>query len=97
MTLINYPVYCIRAGCGKPAEYKIASAWSDGATQEYKTFSLSCMDCLEHYYQEALAKHAHCRLASDETLAEPGIYLWSKELSAKPLTRAKDLEAKYAS
>ena len=39
MPMPPYPIYCYRKGCGKPAEFKIAGRWSDGATNELKTYA----------------------------------------------------------
>ena len=69
-----YPVLCYAAGCGKPAAFKIAARWSDGATRELKTYYLSCPECLPTLYASAVVKRVACRLAPGETLDAPGVY-----------------------
>ena len=46
MPMPPYPVLCSCPCCGQPAVYKIAARWSDGVTQELKTYALSCEACL---------------------------------------------------
>jgi hypothetical protein len=56
------------------AIYKIAARWSDGVTQELKTYALTCSDCLAEAFRRSRAKKAACRLAAGETLESPGVY-----------------------
>jgi len=70
----SYPVVCSAPGCQRPAAYKIAARWSDGITDELKTYCLACADCLPDLYAAAAVKRAACRLAAGERLDEPGIY-----------------------
>ncbi len=87
-----YPVLCYRSGCGRPAVYKIAARWSDGVTQELKTYSLACADCLAEQYARSRAKRAACRLAPGETLDEPGVYELARGQRDHQLVRRGDLE-----
>jgi hypothetical protein len=89
-------MYCYRPGCGHLAEYKIAARWSDGMTEELKTYALSCPDCLEHWYARSLEKQAACRLAQGETLERPGIYRLERGRRSRDLARLTELEAKLA-
>ena len=41
---LPYLVCC--TGCGRPAGFKVAARWSDGATAELKTYALGCEGCL---------------------------------------------------
>jgi len=38
----HYPPNCSAADCGRPAVYKIAATWSDGASWELKHYGLAC-------------------------------------------------------
>jgi hypothetical protein len=75
------------------AGYKIAARWSDGVTEELKTYALSCPDCLEYWYQHSVAKQAACRLAPGETLERPGIYRLERGRRSRDLPRQSKLEA----
>src|SRR5215207_3950931 len=92
MPMPPYPVMCYAPGCAHEAAFKIAARWTDGITGELKTYSLSCADCLPALYQSALAKHAACRLAPDETLAVPAVYEVCRGSRDKELLRRADLE-----
>ncbi len=85
-----YPVRC--SGCGKPAVYKIAAAWSDGVTRELKTYGLSCDDCLAEGFRRGRERQAACRLAPGETLGPPGVYELSRGRRDPELTRRTELE-----
>lgn len=92
MPMPAYPLHCYRAGCGRAAVYKIAARWSDGVTQELKTYGLSCEECLGEHYQRSLVKQASCRLAQGETLEEPGIYALARGRRDSQLTRCPEQE-----
>jgi len=92
MPMPPYTVVCYRPGCGRPAAYKIAARWSDGVTQELKTYALSCEACLEQHFSRARTKQASCRLATGETLDVPGIYELARGRRDHQLTRRPDLE-----
>jgi hypothetical protein len=88
-----YEVRCTRPGCCRPAVYKIAARWSDGSTEELKTYALSCGGCLPGAYRHSRAKQASCRTARGETLEAPGIYLLARGRRDQELQRRPDLEA----
>ena len=88
----SYPVLCYSPGCSRPAAYKIAACWSDGITDELKTYSLSCRECLPKLFAMAEVKRAACRLAPGETLEEPGIYELHRGDRDKTLKRCAELE-----
>jgi hypothetical protein len=90
--LVNYPVLCYRPGCGEQAVYKVAARWSDGVTQELKTYALSCPACLAGQFRASRAKRAACRLAAGETLDAPGIYELARGRRDAALVRRTDLE-----
>jgi hypothetical protein len=92
MPMPPYPVTCTAPGCPNEAAFKIAARWSDGATDELKTYSLSCPACVETLYALALAKRAACRLAPGETLDEPGVYELNRGTRDRALVRRTDLE-----
>jgi hypothetical protein len=87
-----YPIYCYRAGCEHLAEYKIAARWSDGVTEELKTYALSCADCLPEWFRLSLQKQAACRKAAGEVLEPPGIYRLERGRRDRGLQRLRDLE-----
>jgi hypothetical protein len=92
MAMPPYPVMCYAAGCPNRAAFKIAARWSDGLTDELKTYSLACAECLATLHATAVAKRAACRLAPGETLETVGVYELTPATRDKQLTRRKDLE-----
>ena len=92
-----YPVMCYAPGCANPAAFKVAARWSDGLTDELKTYYLCCEACLPKLYASAVAKRAACRLAPGEKLEAPGIYDLSRGDRDKTLKRRKDLEKQLQS
>src|SRR5438132_8445528 len=92
MPLSQYPLICYRHGCGRPAVYKIAARWSDGVTEELKTYALSCEECLPGWFRLSREKQAACRTAPGEILEPPGIYLLEHGQRDRRLRRLPDLE-----
>jgi len=88
-----YEVRCTQPGCSRLAVYKIAARWSDGTTEELKTFALCCAECLAEAYRRSRAKQQACRTARGETLEAPGIYLLARGQRDQALARRPDLEA----
>jgi hypothetical protein len=86
------PPYVVRCGCGEPAWFKIAAAWSDGVTRELKTYGLSCAACLGEQLSRARARRSACRLSPGETLEEPVVYELAPGRRDAALTRRPDLE-----
>ena len=97
MPMPTYPVICYAPGCPNLAAFKIAARWSDGLTQELKTYYLACAACLPKLYASAVTKRAACRLAPGETLDEPGIYELHRGERDKTLKRRAELEAEITS
>ena len=86
-----YRVLC--SGCDdQVAQFKIASCWSDGVTQELKTYGLSCTECLPAQLVSARAKKHACRLTAGESLESPGIYEIARGTRDARLCRRSDLE-----
>jgi hypothetical protein len=92
MPMLSYPVRCYTRGCEALAVYKIAARWSDGLTQELKTYALTCPGCLAESFRRSRAKQATCRLAPGETLEAPGIYELAHGRRDPELVRRTDLE-----
>jgi hypothetical protein len=92
MPMPPYPVLCYGPNCGKPAVYKIAARWSDGLTQELKTYALSCEECLPDLFRRSRAKQAACRLAAGETLEPPGIFSLERGRRDAQIHRLPDVE-----
>jgi hypothetical protein len=87
-----YPIYCYGKGCERLAEYKIAARWSDGVTQELKTYALTCAECLPASFRRSRQKQAACHLAPGEVLDSPGIYRLERGRRDQHLERLADLE-----
>ena len=92
MPMPPYPVICYAAACPNEAVYKIAGRWSDGLTEELKTYSLSCAQCLPRLFADAKNRRDRCRLAIGETLEIPGIYLLEHGARDRQLRRMVELE-----
>lgn len=92
MPMPPYPVLCYASGCGRPATLKIAARWSDGVTNELKTYALACPNCLPQLYTSAKSKRAACRLAAGETLDPPAVYELARGARDRELVRRADLE-----
>lgn len=91
-----YPISCYTRGCKNLAAYKIAARWSDGHTQELKTYGLCCHDCLEKWFRQSRRKQRECRLTVNETLESPGIYALERGQRDQQLRRLEDLEKRFA-
>jgi hypothetical protein len=92
MPMPPYPLYCFTPGCGQPAVYKIAARWSDGVTEELKTYFLCCVACLPESFRRCCEKQAACRLVAGEILEVPGIYQLARGQRDRHLQRLPDLE-----
>jgi len=92
MPMPSYPVRCYTRGCEELAVYKIAARWSDGVTQELKTYALACATCLAESFRRSRAKQAACHLAAGETLESPSIYELAHGRLDPELVRRSDLE-----
>jgi hypothetical protein len=92
MSMPPYPIYCLRPNCGRPALYKIAARWSDGVTEELKTYDLCCAQCLPDCFWRSLEKQRACRLAQHEILEIPGIYRLERGQRDQRLQRLTELE-----
>jgi hypothetical protein len=92
MPMPPYTLHCYQPGCARPAVYKIAARWSDGLTEELKTYALCCQGCLAEVYQRSRGKQAACRLAAGETLEAPGIHELARGRRDHDLVRRIDLE-----
>jgi hypothetical protein len=91
MPMPPYPLVCI-SNCGRPAIYKIAARWSDGVTQELKTYALCCAECLPEWFKRSREKQADCRLAAGESLDKPGIYSLKRGPHHAEIHRLAELE-----
>ena len=94
MPMPPYRVPCSR--CDQAAAFKIAACWSDGVTQELKTYALSCAGCMPDQLEAARAKKNACRLSTGESLDPPGIYEMAHGTRDARLCRRTDLEVGLA-
>lgn len=92
MPMPPYPVTCYSPNCAQEAAFKVAARWSDGLTDELKTYYLACAECLPKLFAHAVEKRAACRLAAGESLDAPGIYELCRGDRDKRLKRRPDLE-----
>jgi hypothetical protein len=92
MPMSSYLVLCYNPECGKPAQYKIAARWSDGVTEELKTYSLCCDSCLPELFRQGRTKQAACRLAAGEKSDPPGIYSLERGRRDAQIHRLLDVE-----
>ena len=97
MPMPSYAIYCYHPGCKRLAVYKIAARWSDGVTEELKTYSLSCAECLPECFRHSRAKQTACHLAPGEILEAPGIYHLERGQRDQKLRRLRELEEQLAS
>jgi len=93
MPIPPYPLICYQPGCGRPARYKIAARWSDGHTEELKTYALTCEACLPAWFRRSVTRQKACRIAAGETLETPGVYELVRGHRDRELARRLDLEA----
>jgi hypothetical protein len=96
MPMPPYPVLCYTRDCGKPAAYKVAARWSDGITEELKTYALSCPDCLADWFRQSRQKQAACRRAPQEVLEPPGVFALERGRRDIQLRRLTDLEGELS-
>jgi hypothetical protein len=92
-----YRIVCYTPGCGQDAAYKIAARWSDGATEELKTYACSCETCLPQWYRQSCSRQKACRLTAGETLERPGIFKLQRGKRDREIGRLTDLEKSLSS
>jgi hypothetical protein len=97
MSMPPYLLICYQPGCGKIAQYKIAARWSDGITEELKTYGLTCEGCLKDWFLRSQARHQACRRAPGEKLGPPAIFALSHGQRDRQLQPRPDLEQKISS
>jgi hypothetical protein len=90
-----YPLICYEPGCGKEARYKIAARWSDGLTEELKTYGLTCEDCLQAWFIRSHAKHEACRRTPGEKRGLVSVFAMYDGNGARNLQPRPDLEQKF--
>lgn len=96
MPMPPYAVLCYRPDCGQLAVYKIAARWSDGVTEELKTYALSCPACVDFWFERSRDRQRACRLAPGEILEPPGIYRLRRHAHDRELERQAELERRGA-
>ena len=93
----TYQILCTAPNCPAPATHKIAARWTDGLTEELKTYGLTCEEHLPRAYRESMKKQKACRLVDGEVLDTPAIFLLKRDDQAKPPQRLVDLEKQIMS
>lgn len=92
MPMPPYPILCYTPSCGRPAVFKVAARWSDGVTEELKTYALCCENCLSSSLARSREKQKACRLAVGESLAPPSVWELVRGNRDQQLHRRPDLE-----
>lgn len=92
MPMPPYPIVCYTPACGQPAVYKVAARWSDGVTEELKTYALCCGACLPDWLARSRVKQQACRLVVGETLEPPSAWELVRGSRDRQLIRRPDLE-----
>ena len=92
MAMSPYPMVCQTPDCGRAAQFKVAARWSDGVTDELKTYALCCPACLRYEFAQAILKRAACRLSPGETLDPPCVFRLSRGSRDPDLVRVPELE-----
>jgi hypothetical protein len=95
MNAPSYLVLCTTEGCKTPAQYKIAAVWSDGSTEELKTYGLCCDEHLEAQLHQSRDKQKSCRLADGETLSQPQVFRIESGRRDRELVRLPDIETRF--
>jgi hypothetical protein len=72
--VFSYDPKCSASGCGKPAVYKIAAPWSDGASRELKNYGLACVEHRDMLLARASRSREGLSLAEGETVGPVGLY-----------------------
>jgi hypothetical protein len=54
--------------------YKIAARWSDGATDELKTYGFACEQCVRHVLGVARRRQSRVQLAPEEVTPLAEVY-----------------------
>lgn len=70
----RYQPRCSIPGCGQPALYKVAAAWSDGTSRELKNYGTACEAHRNELLARAQAIHGTLKLAEKETVGPVGVY-----------------------
>jgi hypothetical protein len=89
---MNYSIICSVPTCRTAAVYKVAAVWSDGLTQELKTYALCCGEHVHECLADACRRRDGCPLEPGETLAAPGVYVLQPGQRDIQLTRRPELE-----
>jgi len=92
----DYPIRCSASDCAELAEFKIAAGWSDGTTQELKSYGFACHAHLEQAYRRAAESRARCRLTEGETLQSLGVYRLHYGRRDRELERLCELDERLA-
>ena len=93
MPMPPYPVHCYQPGCGQPALYKIAARWSDGVTEELKTYALACAGCLPELFRRSQRQAAPpAAWPRERRCWVPSFTSWPAVPRDRQLTRRPDLE-----
>ncbi len=83
----HYTPNCTAAGCPQPAIYKIAALWSDGTSQELKSYGLVCETHRQERYEQACERSALLSRTADESVGPVEIFRLEPDRRDAELTR----------
>ncbi len=89
----RYGPACSAMGCGRPALYKVAASWSDGASWELKNYGLACE---EHRMSQLARGQLHRQglvLADGEVVGQVGLFVLRTDTRDSKLDRLPDHDA----
>ncbi len=71
----RYRAECSAPGCGQPALYKVAAAWSDGTSRELKNYGLACESHRAIQLSAAQHRHRGLKLSEGESVGPVELFV----------------------
>jgi hypothetical protein len=75
----RYQPKCSSPGCGQPATYKVAAAWSHGSSWELKNYGLACDDHRDSLLARGQLHRKGLVLVDGETVGEVALFEYQQE------------------
>jgi hypothetical protein len=86
----HYRPICASPGCSEPAAFKIAARWSDGTSQELKSYGLVCERHRRDGIDRARHRSASLRLAEGEVVGPVAVFRLESGRRDSDLTRVTE-------
>lgn len=93
--MYSHDVNCTHPYCSDLATYKVAARWSDGGSEELKTYGFACSDHLGEVFQEAKNRRLDYTLCPGEAIEEMAIYRFEPGKRDRQLQRLWRLEENH--